>query len=184
MNFFLSWIQTLMNALLRHLIAMITRIAATHKVHTPVHVNLVTPETERTVQVRWALFLSCCFFVVDSQMVKRFLGIAFFLSILSFPFFWLHFIGLLFPLNFLTFFSFLFYLSLFSSFLCFFSFAFCVFVSSLSPPFLCFLRLKWRPLWSVQFQIWDGISLLLMRTSSWLGEVCRRFTWQIPGSLM
>ena len=52
-----------MSAFLGHLIAMLTRIAVTHKVHTPVHANLLTPEMERTVLVRWVLFLSscCCF---------------------------------------------------------------------------------------------------------------------------
>jgi len=42
-------VQTLMNAFLGHLIAMLMRIAATHKARTPAHANLVTPETERTV---------------------------------------------------------------------------------------------------------------------------------------
>ena len=51
-----------MSAFLGHLIAMLTRIAVTHKVHTPVHANLLTPETERTVLVRWVLFLSSCYY--------------------------------------------------------------------------------------------------------------------------
>lgn len=80
-----------MNAFLGHLIAMLTRIAAIYKVHTPVHANLVTPETERTVLVRWVLCLSCCCCLL---LTRRWLVVAFFF--LFFPFLSFHFLA--FPL--------------------------------------------------------------------------------------
>ena len=82
-----------MNAFLGHLIAMLTRIAVTHKVHTPVHANLLTPETERIVLVRWVFFLSSCCFLLLTRIwanivrcrLYPFISLPFILFI-SFPF--------------------------------------------------------------------------------------------------
>ena len=178
-----------MNAFLGHLIAMLTRIAVTHKVHTPVHANLLTPETERIVLVRWVFFLSsCCCFLLTRMWsnffkcrLHPFISLPFILFT-SFPF-----LFSLLPSPFIN--LILFFLSLFSPPLCFFFLLYAFFFSLLHSPFSSFVHVR-KYLdnrcvpYGAQFQISDGISLLLIRASGWQGEVCRRFTWHIQGSLM
>lgn len=94
-----------MNAFLGHLIAMLMRIAATHKARTPAHANLVTPETERTVLVRWVLFLSCCCYLLLTRRWSKVFSVAFYLSFPFIFFLCLAFLFLSFPFLFFPFLS-------------------------------------------------------------------------------
>lgn len=94
-----------MNAFLGHLIAMLMRIAATHKARTPAHANLVTPETERTVLVRWVLFLSCCCYLLLTRRWSKVFSVAFYLSFPFIFFLYLAFLFLSFPFLFFPFLS-------------------------------------------------------------------------------